>query len=77
MNMNDVIIMQTKHQKETENLTKKLPIITHLSTLQSARKIPTHNANPWTTVQPVHAILTTTELQLGGCLYAFYWPKSL
>jgi len=46
MNMNDVIIKYAKHQKETQNLTKELQIITHLSTLQSARKIPTHNANP-------------------------------
>jgi hypothetical protein len=25
------------------------------------QKIPTHNANPWTTVQPVHSILTMTH----------------
>jgi len=77
MNMNDVTMKYTNHQKETQNLTKKLRIITHPSTLQRARKIPTHNANPWTTVQPVHSILTTTNLQLGSCLYASYWPKSL
>jgi len=45
MNMNDVIMKSTKHQEETQNLTKKLQIITYLSTLQSARTIPTHNAN--------------------------------
>jgi hypothetical protein len=38
MNMNDGIIKSTKHQKETQNLTKILQIITDLSTLQSTRK---------------------------------------
>jgi len=66
---NDII---NKHQKETQNLTKKLQIISHPSTLQSARTIPTHNVNPWTTVQPVHSILTTTYLQLGSYLYISY-----
>jgi hypothetical protein len=46
MNMNDVMIKYTTYQKETQNLTKKLQIITYPSTLQSARTIPTHNANP-------------------------------
>jgi hypothetical protein len=58
-------------------ITKKLQIITHPSTLQSARKIPTHNANPLTTVQPVNSILTMTNLLQGGCFYISYWPKSL
>jgi hypothetical protein len=50
MNMNNVMIKYTKHQKETQNVNKKLQIITHPSTLQSARQIPTHNANHCTTV---------------------------
>ena len=77
MNRNDVIIKYTKHPKETQNLNKKLQIFTHLSTLQSARRIPTHNANSWTTVQPVHSILTRTNLQLDGYLYASNGAKSV
>jgi len=77
MNMNNVITTYTNHQKEIQNLTKKLQIFTHVCTLQSGRKIPAHNANHWTTVQPVHSIFKTTGLQLGSCLYASYWPKSL
>ena len=77
MNMNDVILQYTKHQKETQNLTKSLRVITHLSTLLSARKISTHNANPLTTVEPVPSIITTTNLQLGCCMYNSHWPKSL
>jgi hypothetical protein len=46
LNMNVVIIKYTKQQKETQSLSKKLQIITHLSTLQSGRVIPSHNANP-------------------------------
>jgi len=77
VNMNDVTINSTKHQKGTLNLTKQLQIITYPSTLQSARKIPTHNAYPSTTVQPAHSIFITSNLRLGGCVYAFYWPSSL
>jgi len=66
-----------KHQKEIQNLTKKLQIITHPSTLQSVRKIPTHNSKPWTTVQPVLSILTTTNLQLRSWLYITDWPKTV
>jgi len=77
MNMTDVIIKYTKHQKVTQNLSKKLQIITHWSTLQSARKITTHNTNHWTTIQPVHSILRTTNLQLGGCLYTSNQPWCL
>ena len=54
MNMNDVIMKYTHQQKETQNLTKKLQIITHLSALQSARNIRTHNTNSSITDQPVH-----------------------
>jgi len=77
MNTNDVIINWTKHWKETQILSKKLQIITHPCTLQSARKIPTRYTIPWTILLPLHSILTTTNLQLGGCLYASYLPKSL
>jgi len=77
MNLNDVIIKYTKYQKETQNLTKKLQIITHRSTLQSARNVHTRNPNPETTDQRVHSILAMNNLQLGGCLYKSYWPKSL
>jgi len=64
-----------KHLNETQNLSKKLQIVTHPSTVQSARKIRTCNTNPWTTIQPVHSILTLTNLQLRGSLYSSYWPK--
>jgi hypothetical protein len=43
MNINDVIIKYTKHQIQSENLTKKLQITTYPSTLQTAGRIPTHN----------------------------------
>jgi len=76
MNMIDVIIELTKHQTETQNLSKILQIITHPSTLQSSRKIATNNTNPWTTVQLAHSILTMTNLQPGGCLNASNWPMS-
>jgi len=77
MNMTNVITKWTKHWKESQNLSKKLQIITNLSTLHSARKIPTHNANPLTIVKPEHSIPTTTILQQGGCLNGCYWPESL
>jgi len=77
VNMTDVIINLPKHQNETPNLPKNLQIITYLSTLQSARKINTTNANPWTTIQPAHSIFTMTKLQLCGSLYTLYRPKSL
>jgi len=51
-----------------ENLTRKLQIITHPSTLQSARKVPIHSANPSTIFQSVHYILTMSALKLGGSL---------
>jgi len=76
MDMTDVIMKYTKHQKETQNLSKKLQTITFPSTLQSARNLPTHNANPWTAVHPVHSILTITNLQLGSCFSTSYRPKS-
>jgi hypothetical protein len=66
-NMNDEIIKSTNHQKETQNVTKKLQIITHPSTLQSVRKIPTCNANPSTTVMAVHNIIQITHWQLRNC----------
>jgi len=76
MNMTDVIIVYLKRHKETQNLSKRPQIVIHPSTLQSAKKFPAHSANSWTAVQPVHSILTITNLQLGSCLYVFYWPKS-
>jgi hypothetical protein len=77
MNMNHVVINWTTHQKDTQILIQKLPIITHSFTLQTARKVPTHSTNPLTTIQPVHSILTMTNFQLGGCLHTFNWPWSL
>jgi len=68
--MNDVIIQTIKHLKETQYLTKTLHTITHPFILQSARKIPTQYANPWTTIQSVYFILTTTNTPLHGCLNA-------
>jgi len=73
MHMTNVIIKFTKHQQENQNLSKILQIISHSSTLQSARKIPTHNGNTWTTIQPVHSILTTTNLQPDSWLYTSYF----
>jgi len=72
-----LLIKYTNHQNETQNLSKKIQIITHPSTLQSAIEIPTHNTNPWTTIQPVHSNLTTTNWHLGGCVFAAYWQESI
>ena len=77
MNMTYVILKWNEHQKQIQNLTNKLQIFSDLSTLQTSRKVNSHNTNPWTTVQAVHFILTMTNLQLGGCRNASYWPKSL
>jgi len=77
MNMTDVIIQWTKHQKKTQNPSKKPQTISHPSTLHSARNIPTHNTKLWTTIQPVHTIHTTRNLQLGSPPYASYWPNIL
>jgi len=46
INMNGVIINLKKHQKDSENLTKKFQIITHPVILNSPRTIATPNANP-------------------------------
>jgi len=72
-NMNDVTLKSTNHQMKTQNLTNKLRIITYPSTLQCAGSMPINNTNPWTTVQLVHYILTQTNLQLCGFLYASSW----
>jgi hypothetical protein len=40
MNMNNVTIQLTKHQKEAQNLSKKLEIITYPSTLKFATEYP-------------------------------------
>jgi len=77
MNINDVIIQYTHQQTETQNLTKKLQIITHPFTLQSAAIIPTQNAYPGTTVWLVHSTFTMTHLQLGSYWCASYWLKSI
>jgi len=77
MNMTHVIIIYTLHQNETQNFSNKHHIITHPSTLQSARKTPTHIANHWATVQPEHCIPTTTNFQLGSYPNTSSWPKSL
>jgi len=76
MNMTDIIIKSTKYQKETQNLSKKLQSITCPSTLHSARQIVTRHPNPCTTFQPVHSMLTMTNLQLCSRLYDSCWPKS-
>lgn len=76
MNMTDVIIKETKYQKEIQKLSKNLQMITHPPTLQSGIKIPTHNLNSLTTDHPVNSMLTMTNLNLPSRLYTAYWPKS-
>jgi len=71
---NDKII---KTPKQSQHRAKKLRIITHPSTIQTARNIHTHTSNLRTTVQPVHSFLPTTNLQLGDSLHTFNWPERL
>jgi hypothetical protein len=59
---------QQYSNKRPKTSWKKCHIITHPSSLQSARKIPTQYANHWTTVQLVYSTLTLTNLKLRGCM---------
>jgi len=77
MNRNDVTINQTTSHKVTQNVTNYLQIITHLCALTRVRKIPTKNANPWTTVQLLQSFLTTTNLQQFSLVYTCYSPMLL
>jgi len=77
INLTDVIIQSIIYQNEMHNLSRKLHLTAHLSTFQSARKVPTHDAIPWKTVQPVHSIITLPNLLLGSCCYTSNWRKRL
>jgi len=71
MNMNDVIILWAKHQREIQNITNQLQIITHPSTFQS--NICTHPLCQSLDNCPGSAFHPHNDWFLAGQLLIYIW----
>jgi len=73
-------LMQLQNNQNTKKRPKASAKYSELSPIRPPSKVlgkyPSTNENPWTTLQLVHSILTTTNLQPCSNVYSSHSPKN-